>query len=331
MRSARTGFASACALFILSFSVLNAQPRTGRFAETFDNNGITSTINYYVPEDYDSTKAYPFFFAWHGAGMPGSSMCDLMYILIAQRIKAIAVCPDANNCQTNDQLNNLIDVSYDRAAEVYNIDTTRRVITGFSWGGRISFELGLLNPLMFDGIIGFAPAVGSLTQPMWDNIGRIRMATILGDQDFNFNAVDALMKQIPTRGGALLYMVKPGVVHADNVYFNSQEFRDDYAACYDFVLGLTGAAEVPAAAHPVVTVTPAPARDYCFIQVERAEGAVIGVQVTDIRGRVMYASEPADFGGEIPALDTSRWPAGVYFAHLTIGNRLHVRMFPVVH
>jgi len=56
------------------------------------------------------------------------------------------------------------------------------------------------------------------------------------------------------------------------------------------------------------------------------------MQVTDIRGCVMYASEPADFGGEIPArLDTSRWPAGVYFARLTIGNRLHVRMFPVVH
>ena len=65
----------------------------------------------------------------------------------------------------------------------------------------MAFQLGLLNPLLFNGIIGFAPAIGmaQTSQGMWDNIARIRMATILGDQDFNFAAVDQLMKEIPAR------------------------------------------------------------------------------------------------------------------------------------
>ena len=74
---------------------------------------------------------------------------------------------------------------------------------------------------------------------MWNNINNIRMATIDGDQDFNFANVNSLMNQIKSYSADLYYLVKPGVQHDDNNYFGSQEFVNDYHKCYSYVLNLS--------------------------------------------------------------------------------------------
>ncbi|MBN1446457.1 MAG: T9SS type A sorting domain-containing protein [Bacteroidetes bacterium] len=325
---------SVCLVVVVTFltAAAAAQPNTGRFAESFDNGGVTSVINYYIPEDYDSTKTYPLFFAWHGAGMAGSAMRDVMYVTIAQRIKAIVVAPDANNLQTNEQLNALIGVSYNRVHQLYSVDTTKRIITGFSWGGQLSFQVGLQNPLLFNGIIGFAPAIGTgqMTQTMWDNIGRIRMATILGDQDFNYTPVDQLMKEIPNRGGALLYIVKPGVEHVDNTYFNSQEFRDDYARCYDYVLGITTTAQTPASLAHDIRIAPNPARDFVRISVDATTGETVLVELRDIRGAVVSRAEAVASGSVNATIPTTALPPGLYMARITAGSAEYLRKVLVV-
>ncbi len=317
----------ACAITTL------AQPNTGRFAESFDNGGVTSVINYYVPEDYDSTQTYPLFYSWHGAGMAGSSMRDVMYATIAQRIKAIVVAPDANNLSTNQQLNNLINASYGRVMDLYSIDTTKRIVTGFSWGGQMSYQLGLQNPLLFDGIIGFAPAIGmgQMTQGMWDNITRIRMATILGDQDFNYAAVDQLMKEIPNRGGSLLYIVKPGVEHVDNMYFNSQEFRDDYERCYNYVLGIATSTDVLAPLVHGISIAPQPARDFVTVTVEAATGAHVSIELADMQGRIVARSHADAASGTYRALiPTNNLAPGLYIARIHTGVAIELRKVMIV-
>ncbi|MEI6297719.1 MAG: alpha/beta hydrolase-fold protein, partial [bacterium] len=70
----------------------------------------------------------------------------------------------------------------------YKIDTTKVIATGFSMGGGLAFQLGLINPTLFKGIIGISPAIGSsqFTQDMWNSIKLVRMAIIDGTLDFNY-------------------------------------------------------------------------------------------------------------------------------------------------
>ena len=167
----------------MSYSVLyfrgikvNCQIATGQFDKTYTDNGVTSTISFWVPTDYDKTKAYPFLYAWHGAGDTGANMRTFIAYLLAQRINAILVCPDANaiNGKTGDYFVNLINYSYSYTRTNYNIDTNKIIIMGFSWGGGVAYQLGLQNPQLFKGIMGLAPAIGQLDQTMWNNIKKPR-------------------------------------------------------------------------------------------------------------------------------------------------------------
>ena len=258
----RLSFTIFALIFATTISLF-CQPRTGRFTMGYTENGTQHTFSCYVPENYDSTKAYTFFYAWHGAGDTGWNMLNFVCYIIAVRIGAIVSSPDANTIQTNEQLNTLISNSFGFIRSNYHIDTTKEIITGFSWGGRMAYQLGLSNPGVFDGIIGIAPAIGQgqVDQTMWNNIQKIRMATLLGDQDFNFAAVNALMLDIKNRGGNLLYKIKPGVQHVDNTYFNSQEFLNDYNECYEYVLGLTDIESQENTNELLISINPNPASE----------------------------------------------------------------------
>ncbi|MBI5323941.1 MAG: choice-of-anchor D domain-containing protein [Ignavibacteriae bacterium] len=225
-------------VIINSYISLYSQPNTGNFTMQYTDRGITSFIYYWVPTDYDSTKKYPFLLAWHGAGDTGENNRNFFAYLLAQRINAILVCPDANNINGQDgtYFMNLTTASYNYTRATYKIDTSKIIVMGFSWGGAFAYQLGLSNPDMFRGIIGLAPAIGSFDQTMWSNIKKLRMATILGDQDFNYNVVNSLMNRIKDSSAALLYLIKPGVQHVDNTYFNSQEIIVDLRQCYDYVI-----------------------------------------------------------------------------------------------
>ncbi|TAL70652.1 MAG: choice-of-anchor D domain-containing protein [Bacteroidetes bacterium] len=228
-------------VFMISSTSLFSQPNTGNFTMQYTDRGITSNIYFWVPENYDSTKSYPFLLAWHGSGDTGENNRNFFAYLLAQRVNAILVCPDVNNIldimqQDVTYFTNLTDASYNYTLSTYNIDTNKIVVMGFSMGGSFAYQLGLLNPDMFNGIIGLAPAIGSLDQTMWSNIKKLRMSTILGDKDNNYTVVNKLMNDIKNAGGALLYLVKPGVKHVDNDYFNSQEIIVDLRQCYDYVV-----------------------------------------------------------------------------------------------
>jgi hypothetical protein len=225
-------------LFLFLNIDLSAQ-KTGLFTTTFNDRGTISTIYCSVPTDYSPDKNYPLLLAWHGSGDGGSNMRYIITSLLGNNINAIVICPDANKVNGKDSsyFYNLGREAYYYAKNSYSIDQSKTVVMGFSWGGKFSFEFGLLNTNLFKGIIGHAPAIGSLSQDMWSNIKNVRMATILGDKDFNYVAVNSLMNSIINKNANLLYLVKPGVVHVDNAYFNSQEIIDDYRKCYEYVIG----------------------------------------------------------------------------------------------
>jgi Secretion system C-terminal sorting domain len=300
-------------------SQTQTQTQTGIFTIQIQNNGIVSTFDCYVPEDYDSTRSYQLFYGWHGAGMPAYVMRDMLYVGFAQSLDAIVVCPDANNVTTNIQLLNLVNASLEFAELGYNIKQGESIITGFSWGGRIAYELGLMNPSSFKGIIGLAPAigVGNFTQPMWDNLGKIRMATIIGDKDYLFTSTDAAMNEIHARGGELLYLVKPGIEHIDSGYVNSPEFIEDYWKCYSFIMGTTSCDDLPMALVPEISTFPSPVYDYLSIEIDAIGQQENWGEIVALNGAVVHR-----FSGNSEYIDAKGWQSGLYFVRVNVGENV---------
>lgn len=275
-------------LFLLCSFTIQSEPRTGKFIASFDNNGITNDIYYYVPVDYNPQNAYPMLFAWHGINTSAGEIRDLLYTAIANDLKIIVVAPDTDNLtgQPSELLKNLITESYNITLENYNIDLSKLTITGSSLGGKIALDEGLLNPLKYKGgIIALSPAVTSFTQDMWRNVSAIKMAAVLGSLDFNYTPVNALMQDISIRGGSILYIVKEDVRHEDIAYYNSEDFISDYRRCYYYVTNQTNNIEDTKIDNSKsLYVYPNPATDYININTHKA------IEIYDILGNLMKRS-----------------------------------------
>ncbi|MFC2114207.1 T9SS type A sorting domain-containing protein [Bacteroidota bacterium] len=305
-----------------------SQLSTGDFTITYQETGSGANRNFYmsVPNDYDSTKSYPVLYAWHGSGMTGSNMRSSMKAINTNTgIGGIICCPDINGMTTADQLNEMINNST-QYYEQYNVDHGREIITGFSLGGYYSFQIGLLNPEDFAGIIGFSPAIGlaQFNSTMWDNISKIRMGTILGTLDFNWSAVNALMVEIQNKGGNLLYLIKENVTHSDNVYFNSQAFIDDYKYCYNYVTGNTSIENNPADELISLNVYPNPFTDGITVAVSSEKECFLKIRIFDLYGKEVYS-----FNTELEALsmnkeiDLDMLGSGSYIVSVALGDKVY--------
>ncbi|OGU16070.1 MAG: hypothetical protein A2X61_13225 [Ignavibacteria bacterium GWB2_35_12] len=327
MKKIITLFLSLLFLAISGESLLS-QPQTGDFNMQYDDRGTISTISFWVPIDYDSKSTYPFLLAWHGAGDNGQNMRYIIKILLAQRVNAILACPDANNLNGKEwsYLLNLTSETYNYVRTTYNVDTTKMISMGYSWGGGIAYQLGLWNPTMFNGIIGLAPAIGKsqFDSIMWSNIMNIRMATILGDKDFNYSAVNLLMTNIQDSGAALLYLIKPGVEHVDNDYFNSQEIIDDFRQCYDYVTYQnTGVNELVFNESDLINIYPNPTFDLVNLKINTTTNNPAFIKILDLKGNVIYENTIHFSSDNSDAMvDISKYQSGVYFMEIRIGKEI---------
>jgi pimeloyl-ACP methyl ester carboxylesterase len=306
--------------------------QTGQFTLTYNDRGVTSSVYFWVPGDYDSTKTYPFLLGWHGAGDTGGNMRTFLAYLLAQRVGAILVCPDANNVNGKDvsYFSNLTSAAYSMARDNYSIDTNKIVIMGFSWGGAYSYQIGLLNPQLFKGIIGLAPAIGSFDQTMWNNINKIRMATILGDKDFNYTAVNALMLSIKNSGANLLYIVKPGVQHVDNAYFNSQAIIDDFRACYEYVVGDASDIENNKITDNLaVNIYPNPVQDFLSVKYFINSNNPIKLSIINSFG-IELINETINENQGTVKINTNGLPSGIYYCILKSGNYIETKRFVIL-
>jgi hypothetical protein len=279
--------------FILLSSFFNCYPqiKTGVFTMSYTESGTGAIRSFYmdVPTDYDSLKSYPLLYAWHGAGMPASSMLANMQVLNTN-IKAIICCPDVNGMTVGTQLAAMFQTSI-QYAERYNINPYKKIITGFSMGGNYAFQIGLGDTTKFQGIIAFSPATNEsqFTTGMWNNIKGIRMAAIVGTLDANWTAVNALILNIKSKGGNLYYLPKKDVTHDDAVYYSSQEFFDDYQNCYKYVIGLINSiGENQAGNNLNMQVYPNPFNNKTEIETNRAVNKPLNLTVYDVYGKKVF-------------------------------------------
>lgn len=300
----------------------------GDFQITYNEtgSGVLRTFYMSVPNDYDSNKSYPLLFAWHGSGMPGSDMRTFIKT-VNTNINAIICCPDINGMTTNSQIVEMITQCMSFYSK-YKIDPSKRVITGFSMGGGLSFQIGLQNTSSFNGVIGISPAISSaqFSSGMWNNLKNIKMATILGTADFNWNAVNSLMLDIQNKGGSLLYLVKQGVTHADNVYLNSQEFKNDYKHYYNYVVGITSIEKFNDFENISISVYPNPFQDEVNVKVVSKEFEKIEIKVFDLFGKEIYSTYSKDNTNFInKSISLENLIEGVYIISVRVGDQVYYR------
>jgi pimeloyl-ACP methyl ester carboxylesterase len=303
---------------LLSILAANAQ-LTGNFNATYTETGtgITRTIVCFVPTDYDSTKAYPLIYFWHGTGTPASTWRSLLKP-VTDQIGAIVICPDANGMTANVQLEELINVSSDFIFRNYHIDSSKAIVSGHSAGGNYAFHIATKRT-PWKGLIAINPAIGSgdMTPVMWTGVAQIKSSIILGSSDVNYSFVKQLADDIKTQGGAILYIEKPGVTHSDVAYFSSTNFSDDFYKSYLYVTGQSvGFAELPVM--PLISIYPNPCKDNLIIDANGLRD--LRFEIYGIDGKILETT--SQISGSIIKVDLSIIPKGVYLLRLFTNDQV---------
>ena len=122
---------------------------------------------------------------------------------------------------------------------MYNVDTTRVYITGFSRGARDGLKIGLDNALKYRGMLLYTPALLSINeaknltsyQLAYSNGKFIPICMTVGANDPNgYPAIDAeVQNQLAAISNKSILYSLPGVSH------NVPQTLQDYSNCYSFV------------------------------------------------------------------------------------------------
>ncbi len=309
-------------LSFLAFTLTTIAQQTGDFTMTYTENGSGLTRSYYVsvPSTYTSSLKYPLIYAWHGSGMSGSDMRTLIQS-VNSNINAIIVCPDVNGFTTSAELTQMLNTSYAYPFINYHIDTAKRIIAGFSMGGYYAYQIGLQNPSQFTGILGLSPAIGStqMTTAMWNNITQVRMATIDGTADFNYTAVHSLMTSIQSQGGSLSLIEPSGVTHADQVYFTSTTFHNDFDSSYTYLIAQPSTAGVKEDALTLgsIDMFPNPATEYVELYLGSINHNNLNVELFSIDGKMVGSNNyEIQKSNESIHIQFNHLKSGVYFVRV---------------
>ncbi|KAA3656607.1 MAG: hypothetical protein DWQ10_15005 [Calditrichaeota bacterium] len=113
---------------------------------------------YSVPENYTPVNAYPLIIALHGYGSNAAAFHDL-WRRVANRNKCILLTPQGTEPLQNDfgfewgeNAAEYIKLCYAAILDKIHIDTKSIYVVGFSAGGRLSYQLGLNSPTVFQGL-----------------------------------------------------------------------------------------------------------------------------------------------------------------------------------
>ena len=308
---------SVIVTFLLNSSLYSAQ--TGKFSMPYTENGSTDYYYCYVPDNYDSTKAYPFLYALQGAGLTSAQMRDFICTITESKIEAIIVSPDMMSMN----FAGLFTTSYNMVIKNYNIDKSKIITTGFIMGGTVAFEIALENPTYFSGSIALCPDINIslFTDLMWKNIKTMPLAIIVGDKDVNFTTLGTLSRDIKTKGGNIMFMLKPGVTQADNVYYNSEEFHTDYKKCFDFVTGAT-AVEESDNETAYVTICPNPIVNNFKVIFNTPSNDIV-LRLYDLNGKIIYTcnNSSSEINNE-QYISLEGYPAGIYMLEINSGGKV---------
>jgi pimeloyl-ACP methyl ester carboxylesterase len=205
-------------LLLTGFSTtLYAQ--TGPFKVNIDFMGMPRQLSFFVPTNYDSTKAYKLMVGLHGLGDNSENyrnglISSLHFDTVFKN--TIFVFPEASTVNSDFYVpagsEEIINESIKYARSKYNIDEDNIMLQGFSLGGRAALRFGLDNPTKFKGLLLNTPAVQGIKETgnrslskytfNYANAPQIPIYITIGRQDaFYSNIADSVFIQLVRHNG----------------------------------------------------------------------------------------------------------------------------------
>ena len=180
---------------------------TGRLpSQVIKINGQDRRYGLYIPQNYDSTKAYPFIICLHGAGFDGNSYLDRWQPRLGDRY--ILACPTFEfGAWWTKEAEELVMSVIKTVMSQYHVDPDRVFLTGMSNGAIGTYLIGLNHADRFAALIPMAGALPDPLLPLLDNARTTPLYLIHGIKDdvipskYSQNVEDYLLK----RGYSVIY------------------------------------------------------------------------------------------------------------------------------
>ncbi len=177
----------------------------------------------YAPPGYDAAAPPPLIIALHGRGSVAKEIADA-WKQAAANAGAILVAPRAVHgvmsggarWGTVEQTELIIDKALQNVADSYKYDADRVILTGFSQGGFMTFNLAVRSPERYRGAI---PAAGRY-EPRLVDVKSLSPSTsprfyiMVGDADGVLETNRAAANDLQAAGVAVELAVFPGVGHS---------------------------------------------------------------------------------------------------------------------
>ena len=130
--------------------------------QTLQVRGEEFHYGLYVPEDYDSRKAYPLIVCLHGAGFNGDAYLDRWKPRLEGRY--LLVCPSIDfGAWWTEKAEDFVLELLDQMAQTYHIDPDRVFLSGMSNGAIGTYLIGLNH---IDRFAALMPMAGPLPPPL---------------------------------------------------------------------------------------------------------------------------------------------------------------------
>lgn len=224
--------------------------KTGVFGETFlfndaPFNGISRSVAFSVPSDYNASKNYTLIIGLHGCGNSEINFRNALST-IADSLNAIVMCPNSGLSSINDEFNGreveILNSIYDTLNRRYNIDTKNIYLTGFSCNGReaIPIVLEKKTNIPFAGVIAYAPAINSpnINGTSYHQTAVSPLCICMGDQDFFYTQQPfyfSFIDSLNSRSATYKENIMPFVGHSTN----HPKFNEFMLDCFDYVSAQT--------------------------------------------------------------------------------------------
>ena len=173
------------------------------------------TFTLYLPEDYDSSKAYPLVVSLHYAGYNGAyygrGLLEFAMIDGFQALQPIIVAPDSPGWSSPSGEAIVVSVT-EHILSNYNIDRERVLISGYSMGGGGTWYVAARNQDIFTAAMPMAamPA-GNSAEVDWQI--PILVLNSRADELFDFDRAEQLAKTVADAGATLNFVAVDDISH----------------------------------------------------------------------------------------------------------------------
>lgn len=209
-------------------------------------SGIQRWVNVYAPQR-SATDSLGLIIGLHGFGMTGQQFYNALYPAVVGKDYILASIDGAGDRHDDDLLGNEIHViqhTIDSISHLFNVDKSRIILTGFSYGGREALYYGTTFHETFRGIIPFsagiqneADALNNFPLP-WNEpynfsaVDSLPICNCYSEQDLGFEHEISFFDSVLSSHNALDTVITTNTL-GHTIYYPS--FVDDFESCLEFI------------------------------------------------------------------------------------------------